>query len=1140
MSLQLWIGCSGAGKSYRLYQNLIEESMKNPRQRYVVLVPEQFTMQTQQELVRMHPRRGIMNIDVESFQRLAYHVFDELGKDDFKVLEETGKSLVIRRLAGEKKKELGVLGDKLERMGYVGEMKSILSEMVQYNVGKEELLQGIQAMKDQKLLCGKLQDILVLYEAFQEYKAEEYVTAEELLEVLCQVSEHSSIIRSSVFALDEFTGFTPIQYRFLEKLLKYARKVFVTVTMDPAEYPFTAIREEELFALSKDTIRSLRNIAFEQQVPEEETVLLAEECPPRFHSAPELMFLEKHLLRYDGAVWAGEPEAIRVCRAASPAGEIREAGREIKRLIREEGYSCREIAVVIGDMEGYARYVERQFADYGIPCFVDDKRGILENPFVEFLRAVLKMAEEDFSYDSVFRYLRCGLSGIPAGEVDLLDNYCVAMGIRRFKDYASAWTKLCQGQTAQELEELNEIREKFLAAAAPCRNRLRGKKSVRERTQELYRWCTEAGIQEKLAGYESHFTETGELALAKEYSQVYRIVIELFDKLVELLGDETTNLAEYAKILDAGLEEAKVGIIPPTGEQIVVGDLERTRLKGIRALFVLGANDGVLPAIRERRSILSEMDRQMLQGTAVRMAPTARENSYTQRFNLYRNLTKPSGRLYLSYCGVNRKGEVSRPSYLIGLLREMYPSLKVEGSYTPEQRELPVSAKDGYALLARQLRERGMDDDGMRELADYYAHREGFREKIGMLADALEGGHSDLSISKAAARAVYGEELQGSVTRLEKYAACAYAHFLAYGLRLKEREEYTFAALDLGNILHKALELYTQRLEEGPHTWFDIDRDSQEALMDGCVEEVAEEYGNTILLSSARNSYMIERMKQMGRRTVWAVTLQVRRGSFVPRGFEVSFSQADHLQAVRIPLGDGSEMKLSGRIDRTDCYEDEDNVYVKVVDYKTGNKNFDVSEVYYGLSLQLVVYMSAAAEMEQRTHLRKEVIPAAMLYYHIQDPILETDGSLSEGELETEFLRELRMKGLVNSNPDIIRLLDGEIGTSSLAIPVTMTKSGEAGARSSVAQTGQIQQLMRYVRDKMETFGNEIIGGEIGIHPYRKGTRTACDYCPYRGVCGFDEHIEGFAYRRLRSFADEEIWKRLSGEGEENGDDLDR
>ncbi len=1129
MSLQLWIGCSGAGKSYRLYQNLIEESLRNPGQRYVVLVPEQFTMQTQQELVRMHPRHGIMNIDVESFQRLAYHVFDELGKNDFKVLEETGKSLVIRRLAGERRKELSVLGDKLGRMGYVGEMKSILSEMVQYSVGREQLEEGIRAVAGQKLLAGKLRDILVLYEAFQEYKAQEYVTAEELLEVLCQVAGHSSIIRDSVFALDEFTGFTPIQYRLLEKLIKYSQRVLVTVTMDPAEYPFTAIREEELFALSKDTVRELKRIAFEQQAAEEETVVFREE-PPRFQGAPELKFLERHLLRYDGAAWEGEPKAVRICRAATPFDEIREAGREIKRLVREEGYACSQIAVVTGDMAGYAPYIERQFADYGIPCFVDNKRNILENPFVEFLRAALKMAEEDFSYASVFRYLRCGLSGISAEETDLMDNYCVAMGIRRFADYAETWTKLCDGQTEEELGRLNGIREKFLAETSPCRERLRGRKNVRRRTEELYRWCVEARIQERLSQYEARFRGEGELALAKEYAQVYRIVMDLFDKLVELLGDEKVGIREYAQILDAGLEDARVGVIPPTGEQVVVGDLERTRLNGIRALFVLGANDGVIPSSEGRRSLLSEMDRQMLRGTAVRMAPTARENSYTQRFYLYRNLTKPSGRLYLSFCRVNRKGEAARPSYLIGLLREMYPGLAVGSGYAQEAEGLPVSEKDGFQLLAGEIRKRGMEDAAVRELAAYYAAREPFRGKLKLLGNALEGGRSSLSISRAAARAIYGEALQGSVTRLEKYAACAYAHYLAYGLRLKERQEYTFAALDLGNILHKALELYTARLDEGPHTWADIGREEQEALMDSCVEEVAQEYGNTVLLSSARNSYMIQRMKQMGRRTVWAITLQVRQGSFVPRGFEVSFSQADHLDAVRIPLEGGGEMRLTGRIDRTDCFEDGENVYVKVVDYKTGNKNFDLSEVYYGLSLQLVVYMSAAAEMEQRTHLEKRVIPAAMLYYHIQDPILETDGSQGESELETAFLKELRMKGLVNSDPDIIRLLDRDIGSSSLVIPVSMTKSGEVGARSSVAATGQIRDLMAYTREKMKEFGEGILEGEISISPFRKGTRTACDYCAYKGVCGFDEHGEGFAFRRLKAFPDEEIWKRMSRE----------
>ncbi|MBQ5660287.1 MAG: hypothetical protein IIV18_02980 [Lachnospiraceae bacterium] len=431
MSLQLIIGGSGSGKSYRIYQNIIRESMENPDRNYLVLVPEQFTMQTQKDLVRLHPNHGILNIDVLSFQRLAYHVFDEVGGGHRKVLEDTGKNLVLRRLAQLNKDKMKVLGSKLERMGYISEMKSVLSELAQYNVDGTLLDKAAELVADNRLLQDKLHDIGLLQEEFRKYREGAYITSEEILEELCRVAERSEKIKDTVIALDGFTGFTPIQYLLLDRLLKCAKKVMVTVTLDSEEYPFTSVREEELFALSKNTIWELRHIAAENGIEEEEPILLSGENP-RFGQNEELVFLEKHLLRYDNASYTEDPKNIRLYRWADPEQEVIGTAREILRLIREGGYRYRDIAVVTGDMGSYCNYVQRHFDDCGIPCFIDYKRDILANPFVEFLRAVFQMMEENFSYDSVFRYLKSGLTGISTDVVDRMDNYCVAMGLRGY------------------------------------------------------------------------------------------------------------------------------------------------------------------------------------------------------------------------------------------------------------------------------------------------------------------------------------------------------------------------------------------------------------------------------------------------------------------------------------------------------------------------------------------------------------------------------------------------------------------------------------------------------------------------------------------------------------------------------------
>ena len=313
--------------------------------------------------------------------------------------------------------------------------------------------------------------------------------------------------------------------------------------------------------------------------------------------------------------------------------------------------------------------------------------------------------------------------------------------------------------------------------------------------------------------------------------------------------------------------------------------------------------------------------------------------------------------------------------------------------------------------------------------------------------------------------------------------------------------------------------------------------------MDRCISQVAEEYGNTILRSTARNTYMIDRMKQMGRRTVWAITEQIRCGRFAPRGFEISFSAAEHLDAVTFTLGTGTKMKLTGRIDRTDVYEDDGHVYVKVMDYKTGRKTFDVGEVYHGLSLQLAVYMNAALEMEQRTHAGKEIVPAAMLYYQIKDPIIDAEDDISPEQLEEERRKALCTKGLVNRDPDIIHLLDGRIGASSWAIPAGVTKTGALSARSSAADTAQMEQLFARVRTQMTRFGTEIMEGSMEARPVKKGEQTACDFCPYGGICGFDPKLPDEQFRRIPSLGAADVWEKLaqtSETGEQKTDTLSR
>ena len=596
MSLQFIFGPSGSGKSYYSYQRIIEESKKYPEENFIVLVPEQFTMQTQKDLVEMHPSHCIMNIDVLSFGRLAYRVFEETGGGDLPVLDDEGKNLILRKIAGDYEKDLLVLKGNMKKPGFISEVKSVISEFTQYDIGGTELERMMEAVGEGCGLYYKLKDIAVLYQGFTEYLRKKYITKEELLDVLRREIPGSEFLKNSTVVLDGFTGFTPVQNRLLRELMLHARRVIVTVLMDERENPYAYRHPYQLFALSKHMVTSLAEIAKKERVRIEEPVCLYGGTPYRFRKNEVFAFLEHHLFRSGKETYKKEQDIIGLHAARNPREEAFCAAGEIRRLIREENYRYRDIGIIVSNMEVYGDYLKEASQEYDIPVFMDHKRSILLNSFVEYIRSLLNMAEQNFTCESVFRFLRTGLSEISYEDVCKMENYVIGTGIKGYKRWQEAWIRRLKGMKEEELSRLNHCRvrlvEKIDELVFVLKQR---KKTVKDITIAIYQFMVREELQKKLKIQEEKFQAAGEFALAKEYAQIYRILIELFEKFVELLGDEPVSLSEYCKLLDAGLAEARVGVIPPGVDQVVAGDVKRTRLKDIKVLFFLGANDAHLP-----------------------------------------------------------------------------------------------------------------------------------------------------------------------------------------------------------------------------------------------------------------------------------------------------------------------------------------------------------------------------------------------------------------------------------------------------------------------------------------------------------------------------------------------------------------
>ena len=1163
--LRFCFGASGAGKSTGLIEEIIKRSFNNTDTDYLIIVPDQFTMQTQKDVVRMHPSHAIMNIDVLSFGRLSHRVLEETSKSSFSVLDDVGKSLVLRRVADILGDRLPIIGGNMHKLGYIDEVKSIISEFMQYGIGDDSLKLLEEKSSSKAALNSKIKDLRLLYSEFLRYIQGKFITTEETLDILCKAIPQSSLLKDCVIVFDGFTGFTPIQYRVIKELLRVSQEVCVSLTISPNENPYAgSFEEQELFMLTKKTVRDLEKIEYElcketgaiangsldfeawrnirntemSGKTEGGDIFIKDETVMRLKDNPPLAFLEQNLFRYSSHKYDEKQASIQIFETQTAEEEVRRTMIKIRELVREEGYAYRDIAVVCGNLGAYANLVKRAARKFDIPVYIDQNTGLLLNPFIEYITSAINIAVSGYRYEDVFHYMRSGMTGFSKEDTDILENYVRALGIKGQKQWEDRFmrrmpTKFKRKKSESDDNEL-ELIEKLDGMRARISSELKPLFEAKERTaaemtDALIRMIEENECSKKLELYKDKFDKFGDREKAKEYDQVYQKVMDILKQISALIGDDKLDLKEYKDILKVGFGDIEVGTIPQDVDRIIVGDIERTRLREIKALFFMGVVDGYIPSNAGGGGILSDMDRQYLTelGTGIELAPNPRQQMYIQRLYLYMNLTKPTDRLVLSYSELGNDGKSVRPAYLIPKIMSLYEGMEVERPEDAPFEEQVSCVNDSLDDLAGMMREYSLGilgDKKKTELSTLYeiiGRKYEDKDFLKKLTDAAFKHYEDKPLAKNIALALYGANLENSVSRLEKFASCCYAHFLRYGMGLSERKEYDFASTDLGNVFHEVLEKYTSEIISRKISWKDLPKEESDEILNRALTECVDAYGETILLSNARNEFMVERIKRILIRTVDTLKYQISKGSFEPAYVEMDFREAGNIDAINIALTEDEKkkiverMKLHGRIDRIDLCEDSDHVYVKVIDFKSGGKKLSIASLYYGLQLQLVMYMNVATAASKKIFGGKEAVPAAILYYHVDDPMVSGSGDLQPDVINSEIIKALRTTGLVNENRDIINMLDSSINGTSDVIPVGFNKSGDVTAASSTVTNEDYSAITRYVDKKIREFGRNILNGDIKINPYEMDGKGACKYCEYKGICGFDEKIPGYSRRKL-------------------------
>ena len=1190
MALRLWTGSSGSGKTRFLFEYVLKEAAEHSELNYIVIVPEQFTLSTQREFVRLSRDHGILNIDVLSFARLAHKIFEEVGYKDAggKPIDDMGKNLILRHIAAKCEDRLSVFNGKMDKLGYITEVKSAISEFMQYGISADKVKEMAEAARNsgRGRLAAKLSDMEILYREFSKYTEDNYITKEERLDKARKAVYKSQKIRKSVVIFDGFTGFTPVQYNFIESLLQISRDIHVTILTDTRDN-VTYNTNHELFYLGYKTANKLKKIAELNNIQVEKDFEILDTVPRRFWrrrgennelqvTSKMLVHLEKNLFREYSKQYFERDNVtddsnlptkavntdIRVFSALQPIDEVRKVAVEIQKIIRngncaiaedamngEQDYAgnndntCiryKNIAVATGDLETYAPLFRRVFAEYRIPHFVDKTFPILMNPFIEYIRALLDVITDNCSYSAVFRYLRSPINDFKTSDIDTLENFVLRHGISGVSVWNSDWKEKygryykknnssAENIVSEELVKVDLLRKKVIESLSDILDlitdghRKRSKnstKAVNEINAVFMRVFEERKIEDRIKILYEEYSKTDDFFKRdkeKEYEKIYGRVAELFERMSELLGDEKITMDEYGELLDAGFDEIRIGVIPTITDYIQIGDITRSRFDDIHTLFIVGANDGVIPKSSSSGGIISDIEKEFLieYTPDIELAPTVREQAYTGQLYLYMLMTKPSNGLVVSYSRLSSDSSSLRPSYVIKVLMDMFPNIKLEKDFD-DITDTIYNRNSLYNAIVENIRDK--ETEGLISLLlNRPEYGDLFRDNLLLAADAsfmkgvLRGKDA---ISKSVASILYGSSIIGSVTKLEQYARCSFSYFLKYGLSLKEREVYSFEARDMGTVLHAIMEKYAKHLNENNLNWTDVDKAKSEEIVRNAIEECMNDPRYTILQSTSRHQYMVERIFRISLRSINVLTEHLRAGDFVPKDAEIMFSSANNLDALTFKLSDDEIMRLIGTIDRLDTYKDDEHIYIKVIDYKSGNKTFDLVEVYRGLSLQLVVYLNAATELVKKDEANAglQVVPAGVLYYHIDDPLV--DGLLNEDEavIAERIKNELKMKGLVNSDESVYKHMDLGMQGSSNIIPVGKLKSGELSKLSSAASSDDFNTIQSYVNFILKDIGRNILDGNIKAEPHTsKGVDSnPCAYCLYSDICKYDNEVSEY------------------------------
>ena len=1158
MGLKIIYGRAGTGKSTFCINQIKKKINNSPTNKLILLVPEQFTFQTENKVLNAIGERYVLNAEVLSFKRLAHNVFNECGGATRTIMGDAGKSMLIFKVLEDLGDNMTVFKNASRQKGFIDIASKTITEFKKYNVNNEVLDLTINEIEDENLKV-KMEELKYVFNEFNSRLHEGYVDEEDQLLLLNEKLDGCSLYDGAEIWIDEFSSFTPNQLSVIGKLLKKAKSVNITLSIDEVNSPKV---ESDLFVATKNTEKRLMNLIQEEGIAFNGYINLNEDIPYRFKENKELAHIERQLYAYPFKQYRGENNSLRLYRANNNYDEIEFVAKDILRLVREKQYRFKDISVICRDVDNYEKVVSAIFAEYEIPYYIDKKIDIASNPLIVFINSAVDIISKNWTYESMFKYLKTGLikefRGIEGAElIDELENYVLAYGIKG-KKWMEEWVNYSSSilkeeeiseENKQRLERLNDIRETIVAPLDEFNKQCKGKKTLKEFATILYEFLdSKLDVMDTIDKYVEYFKENDMAIEAKEYSEVRDIFIDVLEQAVDVLGNEVMDLNEFMKVLNIGLSQYEMGLIPVALDQVNIGDITRIKSRGTKALYIIGVNDGVLPSASKEEGILSDNDREILLEKGISLASDTRTKIFEEQFLVYTAFTIAEEYLVVTYPLADFEGKSQRPSIIVHRLKKILPNVKEEseGFKLINDKYEKISAKlptlNELMIAIRKNYDGAKIEDYWKYVYDWYLREPKWKERIEYVKKGLEYTNLENNISKEKAKKLYEDnknKISLSVSRLERYAQCPFAYYIQYGLKAKDRKIYEFTAPDLGSFMHEILDEFTNEIKEKDLKWSDLSKENCRNIINSLVDNQVKNNKSSILNSSKRYSYFTDRFKRILTKSVMVISEQMKRSDFEIYKNELAFGFSKDVNSIKLDLPSGESFYLNGRIDRVDKLNLDGETYLRIIDYKTGSKKFDLNKFYNGLQMQLLVYLDALINNSENI-VENQAMPGAILYFRIDDPILKSKGDLTEEEIKSEVLKELKLEGLLLDDVKVVKAMDNtlEPGTHSLIIPANMKKAGDLGKNKALITMEQFELLRKYVNEKMVEICQNMIEGKIDIEPCKENKNIVCDYCNYSHICQFDSSLEDNRYKVIPKKKDEEIWKSINEKvgGEVNGD----